>query len=92
MSDTHAVDHRVVLLPIKVKAIARPVFDNTHIGQERSWTNDNSLTLARYFYELGDKKIVPTPGVELQMWTRVQHELEILYQARARLPHGTGEL
>jgi hypothetical protein len=92
MSDTHARDHHVVLLPIKVKPIARPTFDNTHLGQERSWINANSLTLARYFYELGDRKIVVTPGADLQLWTRVQHELEITYQARARLPHGAGSL
>jgi hypothetical protein len=92
MSDTHAIDHRAVLQPVTVKPIQRPAFDNTHLGQPRSWINDNSLTLARYFYELGGKKIAPTPGADLQLWTKVQHELEIKYQARARLPHGSGEL
>lgn len=92
MSDMHALDHHVVLLPIKVKPIQRPAFDNTHIGQERSWINSNSLTLARYFWELGGKKIAPTAGADLNLWCRTQHDLEILYQARARIPHGVGVL
>ena len=86
MSDTHALDHRAVLLPIKVKPVTRPAFDNTHIDDQRRWIDANSLTLARYFYELGDRKIVPTPGAELQRWTRMQHEIEVIRQARMVLP------
>jgi hypothetical protein len=87
MSDTQALDHRVVLKPITVKPIARPVFDNAHLGQQRSWTQDNSTALARYFHQLG-ARAGETSHADLMLWIRCQHELEITYQARARLPHG----
>jgi hypothetical protein len=90
MSDTQAIDHRVVLKPIKVKPISRPAFDNTHLGQQRSWTQDNSTALARYFHQLG-ARAGETSQADLMLWLSCQHELEITYQARARLPHTTAE-
>jgi hypothetical protein len=92
MSDTHALDHHAVLLPIKVKAISRPVFDNTHIDRKVRWIHENAARLARYWSELANGEQTKASDAELNCWLMCQYEIEVIHQARARLPHGENTL
>jgi hypothetical protein len=92
MSDTHAIDHRAVLIPLKVKVVAPPVWDNTHIDREVRWIHDNAAPLARYWHDLADGQKTEASGADFNLWLRCRYEIEVILQARARLPHGAGQL
>lgn len=88
MSDTHAIDHRAVLLPITTKVLQRPTYDNTHIEHEMHWCRDNAAALARYWHELANGQTVSTSGADFHLWLRCCYETEVIHAARrARLPH-----
>jgi hypothetical protein len=86
MSDTPAIDHHVVLKPIRVRPIARPKFDNRRLASCHLWITDNTANLARYFKALLGDEPIPERSREwnetMARWLKVQHELEVAYQER----------
>lgn len=92
MSDTHAIDHYAVLKPIKAKVVYRPDWDNTHIDRAPLWWRDNAANLARYWHDLADGQRTDAIGADFNLWLTCQYEIEVIRQARARLPHGSDSL
>jgi len=74
---------------ILIRAIERPVFDNASLGNFGAWANENANALARYWRDQGVALgITKEDDEEFTFWLRVQHDIEVSAQRRARLPHG----
>lgn len=89
MSETYAIDHHLVLLPIKVKPIAIPEYNNEHIRSFGKWFRDNDKAITAYYNQLRPH-CEDEPLVDYWCFAAIQHEREEMNQARKRLPHGNG--
>jgi hypothetical protein len=72
-----------VLERIGVKVLERPAFDNTHLGlNECAWIKDNTANLARWWTQLGGGTDEVKDGKNLNLWLRVQYQLEMFHAGK----------
>lgn len=83
------------VMPIEIRPLARPKFNNANLGNESLWVFDNTKELGYWWRDLsialGES---PHSGLDtLDAWLSVQHDIEMaLHGPIAKLPHGAGVL
>ena len=76
--------------PVTIRPVERPAFDNTNVGDWKRWARDNTGLIARYWSAQGQALgLSEDDNAELDFWIRVQHDIELKFRDRARLPHGS---
>ena len=74
---------------ITIRPIERPQFDNRHLADFSRWMHANTGTLAGYWRQLGQALgLGKDDEQDLDIWLRLQWEIERGIQVRSRLPHG----